>query len=134
MSTSTTPEKEREALRQWVRYQHTCLHSYLPVVADRKVEGGPVTGFVDGDRTRSNLYDTVSNADRLLDHYLDNKDSLSGMTCTCCTYKDMMYKEYQFGGLRDAMPFTTHHRLLRRVGGLTAEASEVSVVPVPVPV
>ncbi len=90
-------KKETEAADQAI-YHHHAFHNALPVATLRKDDridketgefihgNGPVIGYRDINPLATNLFNGDSHSDRLLDHYLANKEYLDGK-CNCPIYQ-----------------------------------------------
>ena len=108
-------------------FNHAALHAALPVSTVREgdrydaatgehVHGtGPVLEFRDINRIASNLYGKESHSDRLLDHYLVNKEHLDGK-CNCPTYLSLLRMNRLKGETGEFL--SMHRRLLVTAKGV----------------
>ncbi len=105
-------------------YHHAALHMALPVATvkdgdridpDTKevIHGnGAVLYYKDVNRIPSNLFNKESHSDRLLDHYLANKEHLDGKCC-CPNYESLLRLAPIRGDNGDYM--SLHRRLIAKV-------------------
>ena len=103
---------------------HAALHFALPVAAKREGDrmdvttgeyihgNGPVSHYKDTNRLPSNLYNHESHSDRLLEHYLANKEHLNS-NCSCPTYESLLRLAPIRGDTGDFM--SLHRRLIAKV-------------------
>ena len=115
MSEKKQLERTEEAI-----FNHNALHSALPVSVVRDGDridpltgefihgNGAIIAFKDVNRIASNLYNKESHSNRLLDHYLANKDALDGK-CNCPHYQSLLRIERLKG---ERGEFRSMHRRL----------------------